>query len=315
MSISGPSIPRWRPEQGQLLVLFSLMLVAILSMCGLVVDAGSAFAQRRSQQNAADLAALASANTYLIVGDSASAQATALSTTSRNGYTDGLDDTKIGYSLSTSVGASVTVTVDSTHRNNFLSILGMRTWPVSATATAVTGYPDTSYDAAPFIFSIRAFQSDGTPLPQYGAFSAPFDFGDSNGDVPTDSADIAWTNYGTGNVDSSQVIQIIQGTLVIEKTLQFGTYIGQQNNGNHTTLFDNVGTYLSGKNIAVPVVDDGGKFQGWASFHVVSATGHGQKHVTGYFLSDYVSATLSTTGCSAGSCPRYLGSYTLKLVN
>src|SRR5262249_28190867 len=144
---------------------------------------------------------------------------------------------------------------------------------VSATATAVAGYPDTAYGAGPFIVSIRAFNSDGSPLAKYGSSDAPFGFGDSNGDVPNNAGDIAWTNYGTGNVDSGQVMAIIQGTLVIDKTIQFGSYIGQANNGNHTTLFDSVDTYLAGHDIAIPVVDDGGIFQGWATFHVVSASG------------------------------------------
>ena len=49
-------------ERGQILVLFALSLVAIIGMVGLVLDSGGAFAQRRTQQNAADVAALAAAN-------------------------------------------------------------------------------------------------------------------------------------------------------------------------------------------------------------------------------------------------------------
>ena len=121
------------------------MLVAMLAMSGLSVDGGSAFAQRRGQQNAADLAALAAGNTYLIAGDAPAAQAAALTTASRNGYTNGTDNTSIGYSLDTTVGASITVTVN--RRTGIASgaVVGMREWPVSATATAVAGYPDTAY--------------------------------------------------------------------------------------------------------------------------------------------------------------------------
>ena len=46
-------------QRGQILVLFALSLVAIIAAVGLVLDGGSAFAQRRSEQNAADVAALA----------------------------------------------------------------------------------------------------------------------------------------------------------------------------------------------------------------------------------------------------------------
>ena len=48
-----------------MLVLFTLALVAIIAMVGLILDGGGAFAQRRGQQNAADLAALAGADALL----------------------------------------------------------------------------------------------------------------------------------------------------------------------------------------------------------------------------------------------------------
>jgi hypothetical protein len=238
-----------------------------------------------------------------------------LAASARNGFTDGTNGTTVDYFLTTTVGASIRVTVASPHRNNFLSIVGMSSWPVSAAATALAGYPDTAYGAAPMIFSIRAFGSDGKPAAQYSNASAPYAFGDGNGDVPNDAGDIAWTNYGTGNLNTSEARSIIHGSLVINKTLQYGTYIGQHNNGDHTALFGDTDQYLSGKDVAVPVVDDGGNFQGWATFHVVSAAGGSSKTVTGYFETHFASTDLSTTACASGSCPRYLGSYVLKLVD
>jgi len=53
---------RTRANDGQIIVIFALGLVAMIAMVGLVLDGGSTFAQRRGQQNAADLAALAGAN-------------------------------------------------------------------------------------------------------------------------------------------------------------------------------------------------------------------------------------------------------------
>ena len=57
---------RGRASDGQIIVIFALGLVAMIAMVGLVLDGGSTFAQRRGQQNAADLAALAGANQYLL---------------------------------------------------------------------------------------------------------------------------------------------------------------------------------------------------------------------------------------------------------
>ena len=56
--------PRER-ERGQILVLFALSAVAIISMVGLVLDGGGTFAQRRDEQNGSDLASLAGANAYM----------------------------------------------------------------------------------------------------------------------------------------------------------------------------------------------------------------------------------------------------------
>ena len=58
----GPARER---QQGQVMVLFLLAIFAIIGMVGLVLDGGSVFAQRRDQQTAADLAAMAGAAAYL----------------------------------------------------------------------------------------------------------------------------------------------------------------------------------------------------------------------------------------------------------
>ncbi len=63
----------------------------------------------------------------------------------------------------------------------------------------------------------------------------------------------------------------------------------------------------------VAVVDNNGNFMGWAMFHVTSASGGSNKHVRGYFLSSFTSARLRVTSCASNDCPRYLGSYVLKL--
>jgi hypothetical protein len=49
------------PERGVALVLFALSLVALLTVSGLVIDGGRAYAERRQMQNASDSAAMAGA--------------------------------------------------------------------------------------------------------------------------------------------------------------------------------------------------------------------------------------------------------------
>jgi Flp pilus assembly protein TadG len=306
------SLGRHRREgqEGQLLVIFALSLTALLGFAGLAVDAGSTFAQQRSQQTASDLAALAAANDYLINGSSTTAVDRARAVATANGFTHGSNGTAVAVTIATANGIEVHVSVSSPHRNAMAGVLGMPTWQVATEGTALTGFPDTVHGAAPFIFSADAFQSDGTPN-----YQTPTDFGETNGDVPTSSLDFAWTNYGTGNVDSSGVSDIIRGATVIDKQTEFGEYIGQANTGNHNTLYSDVDTYLSGRDLPVAVVDSSGNFAGWATFHVISATGGSSKHVRGYFLSSFESSSMRISGCAANACPRYLGSYVLKLVD
>lgn len=295
---------------GQVLVVFALSLITLLGFAGLALDGGSTFAQRRSQQTATDMAALASANDYLINGNTTLATTRARTVTEGNGFTHGTGGTTVSVGLDTSNGIATIVSVTALHHNAMARLLGMPTWTVTTTATALAGFPDTAYGASPFIFSVGAFGGDGTP-----SYQTPTDFGETNGDVPTSAIDFAWTNYGTGNVSTSEVSEIIQGNLTINKTLAFGEYIGQHNNGNHTALYGDVDTYLAGTDVPAAIVDSNGNFAGWSTFHVISASGGSAKHVRGYFLSSFESARLTVTSCAANDCPRYLGTYILKLVN
>lgn len=297
-------------EGGQILVIFALALLGILGVVGLAVDGGSTFAQRRTQQGATDLAALAAANDYLINGNVSQAQDRGRTIAAANSFTDGSGGTAVGVDIATDNGIRVTVSITSPHSNSVLGVVGMPVWAVTTEGEALAGFPDTAYGASPFIFSADAFQDDGTPL-----YQTPTDFGEGNGDVPTGPQDFAWTDYGTGNVSTSKVSSIISGDLVIDKTIQFGEYIGQHNNGNHTALYSDVDTYLSGLTVPAAVVDANGNFVGWSSFYVISASGGSSKTVRGYFVSSFTSARLTVTACAANNCPRYLGTYVLKLSN
>ena len=87
-------------------------------------------------------------------------------------------------------GIQVDVGVEGQHRNTLVGILGMPTWQISTTATALAGFPDHARAVSPFIFSVAAFEADGTPK-----YQTPTDFGQGNGDVPNNGLDFAWTNW------------------------------------------------------------------------------------------------------------------------
>ena len=292
------------------LVIFALSIITLLGFAGLAIDGGSAFAQQRDQQTASDLAALAGANDFLINNSELTAIERARTVAEANGYAHARGGTVVDVSVTANAGASITVAITALHQNMMAGLLGMPTWTLSTTATALAGFPDTAYGVSPFIFSVTAFGDDGTPL-----YQTPTNFGHQTGDAPKGATGIAWTNYGTGNVNTSQVNQIISGDLVIDKELGFGEYIGQYNQGGHVELFDAVNAHLTGRDVPAAVVDANGNFAGWATFHVISADGGSDKVVRGYFVSAFESARLSVTACAANNCPRYLGSYVLKLTN
>jgi Flp pilus assembly protein TadG len=291
---------------GQILVVFGLSFLVLISAAGLAVDAGGTYAQRRDQQVASDLAALAAANEYLVNRIEADAIDRARAVTVENGYAHGSGGAAVDVTIDTSVGVRVTVDVGAQHQNSFLRVLGMPHWDVTTSATALAGYPDTGVGAAPFVFSIGAFEDDGTPKYQTNT-----DFGTGNGDVPTSQLDFSWTEFGP-NVNTSTVSSAIEGSIQLDEPFGYGDYIGAMNNGNHTALYGDVDNHLSGKEMPVAIVDSNGLFQGWSMFHVTSASGGTDKHIRGYFMAGFVSSRTQVTAPLADS-PRYVGTYVLRL--
>ena len=330
-------------EKGQTIVLFALGLVAIVAMVGLVIDGSAAYGQRRTQQNAADMAALAGATTQVNGGPSAAAhadaQAVALANFGDPGAVVSVDDSIIGF---------VKVDITAPHRNYFAGVVGQASWPVSVTATAKVGVPTGVTGAAPIIFSTQVFDpGTGMPFAPFGCATppcSPAEFGDGNGDVPNGPNDVAWTLYGP-NVDTNSVRPILAGNATLNVSFEIGDYIGQSNGGFHNTIFGdgsggtgpdqctgsssatNVDSCLAGTDVIVPIVspegttcnggENGGCFEGWALFHVVRATGASVKSIEGYFVSGFSRGGSSEDMCTdLSTCPELIhGLYSLRLVN
>ena len=315
---------RRRREGGQVLVLFALSLVAIVAMVGLVLDGGSAYAQRRVEQNAADLAALAGANNYLLNHDDAQAIAAAKLVASENGYTDGSGGVSVGVSISLAAGAQITVNISAPHQNNFASVVGMPTWNVGTTATALTGFPDTATGPGPFILSRDAFGVDGTPLVCTSAANQ-CNFGQIPGNngvaAPQNTSQFVWTNFGLaqtcagpGNVNNNQLQTYLSGMATFTLTLQFGCYIGQHNYGTMDSTIQTLESMVP-VSFPIPVVDHNGDFTGWVTFVLTGVTNSGSNsQLTGYFASPFNANELTVTSPGLGNT-NFAGSYVLKLVN
>ncbi len=249
-------------EHGQIIVIFALALVAIIGMVGLVIDGGGAFAQRRNEQKVADLAAVAGANAFMNAGTntlaarSSAANAGAQAAASRNGYTHGTGGAVVTVAIDPlSAGGRVRVGLTAPHENYFARVMGMNSWNVSVSAAADAGMIDTGVGAAPWTMNIGAFNADGSP--KYTS-SNPQDFGEANGDFPISPLDIAWTDFnGNNNVNTNEVRGIIDGSNVVTETITANQYIGQHNQGNHTALYGDVDSYLSGHDVPVPIVGPG----------------------------------------------------------
>jgi hypothetical protein len=282
-----------------MLVIFSLCLVAIIAMTGLVIDGGMTFVQKREQQNVVDAAVLAGAYAYVNSGNASDAVPAAQAVAAANGYTAGTDGVVVSVSSSLVGGAiRVTATVTKPHRNYFSGIVGFTSWPVTTTATAIGGMPNAALGAMPVIFNKKTF-----PHAVGAANEMSFDEpGSGTEDVPQGSNQFNWTVYctangtgsgtgpGTGNegcnANSNTVDDLIHNrghsTLV-----DLDDAIGPLNAGAHATLFsdlsDLVGT--DDNEFPVAIVNDDGSMAGWAMFHLTGSVGGSTKQIRGYFVS------------------------------
>ncbi len=315
--------------RGQILVIFALALVAITAMVGLVLDGGSAFAQRRAEQNAADLAALAAANDLIVNQGSADWLGTAHSIARLNGYEDGVNGVTVtvtckncpGQALDAAYdGVQVMVDITGKHQNAFAGIVGMPTWDVSATATSKTGWPDSAAGPGPFIVSKKAFDTAGKPTSCTGK-SDQCDLNHPVNDTPTEPTEFAWTDFGydkeceeTGNVNDNDLQNYMDNQAVFSLTLEFGCYIAQHNNGVMNNIVQRLNE-LAPITFPVPIVDEEGKFVGWASFVLTSASPGGRNGtLTGYFLSGLQNQRLDVKSPGFGTAI-FGGTYQLKLIN
>ena len=318
-----------RGQRGQVMVLFLLAIFAIIGMVGLVLDGGSVFAQRRDQQTAADLAAMAGAAAYLnAVGTEeqrvAYAESIAVSVATANGYVEGTNQVDIGFSMNT--GAFFTdavVDLAKPHRNNFAAILGMATWDVGVTATArATWQANGARGAMPLMFNAEAFpgaicnDAIETCTPTVYQLPAP-----GSEDVPQDATSFNFTVFCTAsgdeddcNIDSNTSSELINGSGA-NTVVYLDDTIAPLNAGTHTTLFgpDDLEQKV-GLMFPVPIVTDDGEAVGWGYFKLVSVEGAPEKVITGYFVSPVNGEELVVNG-GHKAATLFTGGYSVRLAN
>lgn len=321
-----------RGERGQILIMFVLAIMVIVGVVGIVLDGGAAYAQRRAEQGVSDLAAMSGATAFLNVpGDytvkNAAAEAAALSIAAQNGYTHGLNGTTVDVSIANSSTAThVRVDITAEHHNNFAALLGMPTWDVSTTATAlVADRPNGAIGVMPLLFNEEAFPGAVCDEEATGCTPEVYQLpGTGNEDVPQDATQFNWTVFCAGDGggecggDSDDVRTIMNGG-GNDTVVYVDDDIGPLNAGTHTTLLDKgnaEGTLTDhiGESFPVPIVDDDGNMVGFGYFHLIDVEGSPDKVIRGYFVSPVNAAEFVID--MGGSNPTLnTGVYTLKLVN
>jgi hypothetical protein len=298
-------------ECGQILVIFSLALVAIVAMTGLVLDGGDTFVQQRAMQSVSDASAMAAGYAYSLDNDTTAARTAALNTAFANGYVHGSGGVTVDVTWDAPGGAGrhFTVTITKPHANNFAGVVGMPKWNVTTTATIEAGWPNRVTGAMPVIFNKKAFTGNGAGNGHEVVYDEP---ASGSNDVPLTSTAFNWTVYcNECNADSDTVDNLIhQGGSNVSVTLD--DHISPLNAGAHTTLFSDLAV-LVGKEFIVPIVDDAGHMVGWAMFHLTGSVGGSSKQIRGWFVSPINPAnmSISDTGTAGGN----FGSYSVKLTN
>jgi Flp pilus assembly protein TadG len=269
---------RHESEQGQLLVVFALALVALIAMVGLIIDGGDTSLQRRDMQNVADAAAMAAGYAYVNNLDEIAA---GKSVAAANGYVDGQNGTSVTVS---SLSDSIKVDISRPHRNYFSGIVGFASWNVSTTASVVAGVPNAAYGTMPLIFNKDAFLNPVNQDPD-----KPVSFSEppvGNQDVPGGTNQFNWTLFCTANGngcngDSSTIDSWIKADGV-STTVTIDDAISPLNAGSHTTLYSDLAASVN-EGFPVAIVDDSGKLVGWAWFHLTGSVGGSTKQISGWF--------------------------------
>jgi Flp pilus assembly protein TadG len=143
---------RWfaRKPRGQVFVIISLALAALMGISALAVDVGELWTTRRLMQNAADAAAMAGADEVAIDGSKAQVTAAAKAASAQNGFTDGSSTLASSSKVSVAVyeppqsgpyatnSNAVQVVVSQTQPTYFIRVLGWQNVPVSTVAVGLT---------------------------------------------------------------------------------------------------------------------------------------------------------------------------------
>lgn len=327
------------PERGQVLALFALSLVALLAASGLVVDIGGSWGQRRTQQKAVDVAALAGATAAANGSARTAIIQAAIDSAVANGYQPSEVQVNIppvsgAYApggsksgpLSTNDCSDATkypcwveVVINRPHQNSFSRVVGMDSFPVAGRGVAVGGVANAvTNGVSPLMFNYKALKAHGPVSNKYcdpePSKCSP------NSSWPLLDNQFAWTTFcieqANCNVSSAEAKAIIDGgNFQIE--VHLGMYLGPHNSGQKTAVCHALlDQYPDGGDLPVAVNDDNGNLVGWWIYHLDTAhsdcEGPDGEVLTGQFVSDATESLPLTI--SAGGSAATFGQQVVRLV-
>jgi hypothetical protein len=206
----------------------------------------------------------------------------------------------------------VIVSLAKPHQNSFSGIVGMRTWGVATTASALFGYPNTVIGAMPITFNRNALDVNGFGTHTNGIEHIYDEPPSGSQDIPLGSTVFNWTEYcDLCNADSATVDSLINAH-GYSTQVKLTDKITPLNAGAHTALFDDVAQWV-GQDFPIPLVNDAGQMVGWAMFHLTGSSGGSTKQIRGWFVSPINDSSMTIT--ADGGAGANTGDYVVQLVN
>lgn len=263
-------LARLHKEDGQVLVLAAVAMVALLGMSAFVIDVGSWFRQQRATQSVVDAAALAGAQS--LPTDPAGALTVAKDYGAKNGGTGVLSDANIQISSTYGANDTIKVTKSQPAGSFFGKIFGVDVVNVHATATAMVGVPSQAEYVAPIAVNILHPDLHGQPqCPCYGPgnqTTLPLGKTGAPGSFDLLNLDV---NQQNGTVGASTMASWIQNGF--DKYLPLGGYYSDPGAKYNSS---NVGAALQariGTELLFPVYDTLTGTGSNASYHVIAWVG------------------------------------------
>jgi Flp pilus assembly protein TadG len=127
-----PARPAEPRQRGQALVIFALAGMVLIGTAAMAFDTGMILLEKRTQQNAADAAALAGAR--FLPGNQWAAQKQAFSVATANGFNDGSGDVTVNVSFPSN--GQIRVSIANERAPIFARVFGIDSWDVGSTAVA-----------------------------------------------------------------------------------------------------------------------------------------------------------------------------------